>query len=157
MGYAPYFVLGHYLAKYDIPKNKRIIIYVLGIIGTISTIFFDALLTHRYGRPSEIFGFYNTVNVLFETIGLFVFGKYVLSKINLNDKSKKILFTLSKLTFGVYLCQPMVSNLLKSFNIVIASFDVIPGFIIVFILTTVLSFVVSYILNKIPFLNKYIV
>ncbi len=76
LGYASYFVLGYYLNKVDLSKAGRIIIYILGIIGSIATIFLDLIVALRTQKCySMYYGDFN-VNILLESMAVFTWFKH---------------------------------------------------------------------------------
>lgn len=155
LGYASYFVLGYYINKIILSKRQRLMIYVIGVIGFITTIGLDllvALKTQTY--CGNYYGNF-TVNVFFEALAVFTWFKH--RNYN-NNRINVFIQKLSKYSFGAYLIHALVIEQLNlqvglntlSFNSVFAVFFI--G-IIVFII----SFSVSALLNQIPIIKKYMV
>jgi len=98
-----------------------------------------------------------SVNVLLMAIAVFVFAKQHLNKSFKNEKTKNRLSYLSKCTFGVYLVHPLIIDCLDELygfiNLSISPILLVP-------LTTFIVFICSMIisasLNKIPFVQKWL-
>lgn len=158
LGYVFYFVLGYYLATYDISVNTQRIIYTYGPISYVVTVVLSKWHSNQIGKASSYFYSDMSINVLLMTVCVFVFGKYVLSKINLSDKTLKIVLHLSKCSFGIYLVHVLIMDQLnKRLNFNTMSYSPILSVILVTTVVFILAYAVSAILNRIPVLKKYIV
>ena len=155
MGYAGYFVLGYYLDKAELSKQKRVVIYVLGLFGFMFTITADLAAALKIGKPcSHYYGNFN-VNVMSESAAVFIFFRYREYK---NLKLNTFMQKLSKYSFGAFLIHPFVLERLDSmFGINTLSFDPVLSVTGIAAIVFIVSFIVSWILNHIPFVNKYIV
>lgn len=151
-GYAGYFILGYYLNNKDLTKYQRRIIYILGIVGFVLTIVLTYMNAIKLQKPNENYYDFFSVNVLLESIAVFVFFKYRKFKAN------NLIAELSKNSYGVYLVHALIMEILSlhfgintfSYNAVIA----VPGIGMIVFIT---SHLISLILNHIPYINKYIV
>lgn len=153
-GFATYFILGFYLNKTEINKKNRMIIYALGIIGLALTILLNLLASKNADKSSEAFYSTTSVNVLLMAIAVFVWFKY---NANGNDKLNKIIIKLSKYSFGAFLVHIFILKVLHSFGIQSTSFHPVLSVPTITIATTIASYLISLILNKIPVIKKYIV
>ncbi|MCM1143579.1 MAG: acyltransferase [Blautia sp.] len=155
MGYAAYFVLGYYLNKIDISKKQRMIIYLLGLAGFILTITLSLSITLKTQQPcGQYYGNF-TVNVLMESIAVFVWFKY-----RKYDKARlyPIMAKLLKYSFGAYLVHALIIELLNDlFGLNTFSFNAAVSVIIIGVIVFVISFAISAVLNHIPILKKYVV
>jgi len=157
-GYIIYFVLGYYLSKTDISKQIRYIIYVLSILGFAITILGSSLISVRTNEPNSTLYGYFTLNVLMESLGLFVFFKYNVVSIKISGKMQIIITKLSNYSFGAYLVHAMVIEQLNNiFGLNTLSFNPILSVFAITFIVFVVSFLVSYICNHIVLLKKYIV
>lgn len=158
LGFICYFVLGYYLSKLEIPKKFRLIIYLLGIIGFVFTIGATSFISIYTNEPQETFYGSFTINVLFESLGVLVFLKYIVGSIHVSEKTRNIVLKLSKYSFGAYLIHALVIEQLNNIlRINIGMFNPILSILIITIIVFCFSFTISCICNHIPFLNKYIV
>ena len=152
MGFSSYFILGYYLNNKDLNKKQRIIIYILGLLGFLATILLNSIVSIKTQKPC--LNYYNnfSVNVLFESIAVFTFFKY--RKL----KQHNIILKLSKYSFGAYLVHVLIIEQLKlRFGLTTLSFNPILSVISIVTIVFVISYVISTVLNHIPFLKKYIV
>ena len=157
LGYSGYYVLGYYLHKTNINKKIECILYILGILGLIATALLSALASIYKNMPVASFYEFISVNVLFTSIAIFIFGKHHLNKKLDDKKTKKLVFS-SKCTLGIYLIHPLLLSLLDAvFNFNTLSFNPVLSVPIIWLLIFATSTLLSIILNKIPFINKWIV
>lgn len=157
-GYAFYYLLGYYLnQKKEIKMGK---VYLVGGIGFLSTFLFTALFSMMKNKPNELFYEYFSVNVLFESIFIFLMVRkiFVMNGKKTEEKVGNFLKKLSKYSFGAYLVHVLILNNLRGmFKLHTLTFHPVFAVLLVWILVTVLSFLVSALLNRIPKLNQYIV
>lgn len=158
LSYSGYFVIGYYLNKTDFNKNSRHVIYLMGITALLATMCFSYFFSVNKNAPDNTFYNNFSLNILLQAVAVFVFAKYHLSPNNLSSKSSKALSFVSKCTFGVYLVHPLFISLINNYFHINAIFInpviTVPVFTLV---TFVLSFTISTLLNKIPFVKKYFV
>ncbi len=154
--YSFYFLLGHYIynKKFSIFEKKTI--YCLGILG----FFFTVILTFYYskylGKFSDKFYSNFSLNVFFESTAVFIFAKYKLSKIKF--KNTNLIAKLSKYSFGIYLSHVLIINILNDyFGLNTQSFKAIFSVPLITCIVFLISLLISFVLNKIPILKKYVV
>ncbi|MBR5329807.1 MAG: acyltransferase family protein [Firmicutes bacterium] len=156
--YVLYFVLGYALHKFEIGKNLRKAIYLLGLLGFAATVLLTVWLSYDAGVGVSSYYLAETINVLLMATALFTWAKYSKRTSRLQEHHIPKLAFLSKCTLGVYLIHPLIlAKLYLWFSISTVSFQPILGMIIVTAIVTVVSFLLSAILNKIPWIKKYIV
>lgn len=154
--YIGYFVLGYFLNKeISLSINQRKLIYSIGCVSLIVIMVGTYVLCRFTGNRSEYFYDYlNIFNVLV-SIALFVFFRYdvhVCYKGRLSVKMKKLISLLSFSSLGVYLIHVYVLIIISKF-ITYLSFDALYAIPIIWLTTTVISFIISFILSKIPVIN----
>ncbi len=154
-GYVFFFVLGYYLYKFSLPKWANTVLIVSGFLGCVLSIVLTIVTKNQSDAPYYYSHFFLPVTL--ECIAVFLVGKIFISKINFSEKSEKIIFKLSKYSFGVYLVHDLVLTVIRPFVT-----DYLGGLPVVAILvatavTTIISFAISVVINKIPVLNKYVV
>ena len=151
MGYVGYFIGGYYLSIVDINKSSRYVIYSLGILGFLATIGLDAVLSANLQYPTSNYQNAFNINVLFESIAVFVWFRYHnfrMHRLNL------MMLKLAKYSFGAYLLHVAVIGRLDLTAWISHSMVYIP---IAGVITFFISYVMSAVLNQIPILKKYIV
>lgn len=153
-GFAVYFILGFYLNKTDINKKHRMIIYILGVIGFVLTILLNLLASKNAGKSSEAFYSATSVNVLLMSVAVFVWFRYNAKG---NNKLNKIIIKLSKYSFGAFLVHIFILKVLHTFGIQSTSFHPVLSVPAITLFTTIVSYLISLVLNKIPVIKKYMV
>lgn len=155
-GYIGYYVLGYYLNKYDLSKKKKIICIFLGIVSIISTVILNMWKSKMLNKP--ISNFFNEFypNIVFYSVFIFIVVKEVCSKINFKDKAKKIIGTIGKNIFGIYLVHMLVKDFFDVFNINALMGNAYISIPIVLLLTFIGSLTITYIISKIPIIKRII-
>lgn len=154
MGFVYIFVLGYYLSETEFTKKQRNLIYILGVIGFLSTVLLNAFAGWKSNEISKNYLYTFTINVLLESIGVFVWFRY--RKFNC-EKLNAFVSKLSQYSFGAYLVHILIMSALRFYGFDSGSFNPLFCVPALSAVTIVLSFAVSFLLNKIPFLNKWIV
>ena len=154
-GYAFYFMLGYYINKTDFAKTKRLLIYLLGLLGTAFITVMTILVSKSANEP--ILAYYDnfTVGVLLQSLAVFVFVKYDLPK---PLKLSSLVFEISKCSFGAYLVHCLIIDRLdKWLSVNTLSFNPLVSVPLLSLLVFAVSLIISAIIGKIPFLKKFIV
>ena len=150
-GFTAYFLLGYFLNNAQISPRAEYLIYIAGIAGFAATVLMSLHVSLLIGKPS---GFYNdhNVNVMFESISVFVFFK---EKFN---RPSRIIRALSQYSFGAYLVHVAVIGLIiNKLGLNTLAFTPAISIPVISVIVFVISFAISAALNHIPFINKYIV
>lgn len=156
LGYSGYFLLGHYLNTYEFSKKYEKTIYILGTISLIFTIVATYFFSVYKGYASEAFYNYLIINTLLVAVAIFTLFKNRISKIKTSNKFNNIVIKISKLTFGVYLVHDFFIIFFSMLEIN-SSIPLSLATPIIAIIIFILSLICSYIISKIPILNKYII
>ncbi len=155
--YVFYFVWGYYLNRIRLDRKARRIIYTAGIIGFLATILLTAGVSVWKGEALETFYGYFTINVMLQSMLIFVLVKQRFEAISVSEKKKKFVRTLSEYSFGAYLVHALVIEALNLFGIHSLAFSPVLAVPVISVLVFVLSYLISALIHKIPFLKKYIV
>ena len=78
--YIGFVLVGYFLAKFELSKRWRMLVYGLGIVGAIETIVRTNALTSAQGQFTSYSFSYSSPNVIAMSIALFVFVKYWINK-----------------------------------------------------------------------------
>lgn len=156
-GFSGYFVLGYVLSTKELSKKIRITSYVLGTAGFAATVALTYVYSKRNGVRCDYFYETLSVNSFCMASGIFVFAKYHMPELK-NGVVRKCLLLLSECTFGIYLSHLLVMELLKTeiglHTLKINPIISVPGLTgVIFII----CFVISFVLNRIPVIKKYLV
>ena len=154
LGYTFYFVLGYWLSKTTLSRKAETVFLVLGAAGFIATILGNYAVSVWKGQSGEYIFENNMVNVALQAVGVFVLFKKLFG----SKKAGKLLPSLSKYSFGAYLLHAgVISTVDKFFHLNADSFNPFLSIPLVFLLTCILSFALSALLNHIPVIKKYLV
>ena len=154
LGYVFYFVLGYFLNNVEMSKKQRRYVYLLGAVGFLLTIVLDLAVALKTQTCCQNYYSYFSINVMLESIAVFIAFKYAKFK---NDKVYRIMTILSKYSFGAYLVHVLVIELLSKKGLNTLSFNPIVSVPIIGIVVFVISYLISAVCNKIPKINQYIV
>lgn len=150
--YIFYFILGYYLNTFEITKKKKNIIYSLGIVALIFTIFATLHRSITIGYHAQEYLDYLSFNICIYSAAVFLLFKNIFNK----KTSNKIIYKFAQIYFGIYLIHGLILGIL----IKLGSLDLnIPITLIVIIntLTTYsISILISFIISKIPIIRKLI-
>ncbi|MBR2877391.1 MAG: acyltransferase family protein [Clostridia bacterium] len=153
-GYVFYFVLGYFLSKTEFSKDKRIKIYIGGLCGFLLTVLLTALASVKAGSAVETYYLNFNVNVFLEAVAVFVLFKQMKLK---NNKLNKAVTAFSQYSFGAYLVHIFVISALIVVGINTSICNAVLSVPIVSLIVIIASFIISFVLNKIPFINKWLV
>lgn len=159
LGYSGYFVLGHYLTKYETPKKFRIAIYILGASAiAVSAVIARYKVLGGIDRETDdsIYSYLLPTTAL-TAAAVFLIFKYGVSKIKFGTKSARFISGLAKLSFGIYLSHVFVNIFFYSVGVRMADYPVLLYVPIMAVITFAISAFVTFVISKIPVLNKYII
>ena len=156
-GYVCYFVAGYWLHKVEIKKYLRYLIYLFGIGGFAATIFITMIVSRTNNEFYPNYQDYFTMNVMFESISMFVFAKYELSRIRIGERAKRFIVKLSILSFGAYLVHAFVIEKMDLLGIDSLSYNPAISVPIITVAVFAVSMIVSLVISYIPVLKKYII
>jgi len=149
-----YFMLGYYLSKVNLRNvNLRgLLILLIVLFGT--SIKVNELYAVFYNESSGLlYGYYNCFTCA-EGIIVFLLIRKALQNIKLNN----IWVVLSKCSLGIYLIHPfIIEHLYFNFGFNINFCNPAISILILTLLVFLVSFILIFILHKIPILNKILV
>jgi surface polysaccharide O-acyltransferase-like enzyme len=156
-GFIGYVVLGYFLIKYKNDKyikflySIRYVIFIISFIITFAGTYYLSLRKESY---QEVFHNNLSINVIMLSVAIF------LIIINWKETNSNILnqfiCQISKYSFGIYLIHPFVLYFLPNLGI---TYLLIHPILYVVLATTIvlsISFLISYLINKIPYLRRII-
>lgn len=156
-GYTVYFILGHYLNRYEIQKKYRIFIYILATASIVLTIG-GSSWHYLSGKPGEPYFFnYLSPNIFVCSIATFLVFKYGVSKIRFSEKAKIFIVKLSSLTFGIYLSHLVFVKVFNKTPITVENIHPLISVPLLTLLIFILGAIVTWVINKIPVFKKYII
>lgn len=155
--YVGYFVLGHYLGTYEIPKKLEKWTYLSGSILILVAVYLCQWQSIRTGKATQSFYENYTIANFLWSAAVFLFCKNYLSKIQWKDKMEKVICHLGKCTFGIYLLHALYRDIFYRMGIDSMSFNTAFAIPFVALLILLCSWLTVVIIRKIPFLGKWIV
>jgi len=117
-GYTTYYVLGYYLSKLEIKRDRtKFLIYCMGIICLFGTCVIKLITCYKYYDNITDYGDYNAFNVTLSAVGIFIFHKYfindLLNKLLKYKIFKTSILTLSNLSLGCYVIHMLYYDLFQ--------------------------------------------
>lgn len=152
-----YFLGGYYFHTYPPKKNIRRLIYVLAVVGAVFSVVITQAACIRLEKFTDTFMGPLMPLILAMSLGMFLFIKTRAEQHTFSLKSTKAITLISSLSFGIYLTHILFDTFFYKF---IIPYIPVSGVILVpigVIFVSIFSFTASFILNKIPIINKYIV
>lgn len=156
-GYVGVFILGYFVNNIKLSQKQRTIIYIGGAIGFITTFIGTVFVSTRLSKPAGYFFDYLTINVMLESVAVFVFFKHLFEKIKISERINSFVAKLSKYSFGIYLCHILVLKVTAKIGLTAVSFNPIFAVPVTALFVFTVSCIISAIIHKIPILKKYIV
>lgn len=155
-GYAFYFLTGYFLNKAELTRKCRVILYILGAAGLLVTYALTTMDFFRTGTPSDTYHYNFSIGVVFSAVATFVLFKNIIRAPE--SGGGKFIRMLSKYSFGAYLIHALIiEQIALRLGLNALTFSPVLSVPVIAIITFVLSFAISALLNRIPFINKYIV
>ena len=156
MGFTGYFVLGHFLHTTNFSSHIKKLLYILGILSFLCVIVLTSWFSHFLNWPNMSFYDYMFPLTLLEASAIFVFASDKLNKIP--RKYINYILSLSKLTFGIYLIHILIRSIANDFfglnsSICNAMISIPCLSILIFIVSGILT----WILSKIPIVNRFFI
>ena len=154
MGYTFYFVFGYELSRIKFSKKTRVIIYILGLLGSLFTVATSIVISIK--RQNATATYYNNqmVNIFFEALAIFELYKNIQFK---EKRFNKLIVILSKWSFGAYLVHILILDQLTKHGLNTLSFNSAIATPVITSIVFIGSFAISGIIHFIPIARKYIV
>lgn len=146
-GYITYYLVGWYIVHVGIKQKHLKFIYFIGLLSLMFIVFY-VQFTGNYKNAYENIG----VPVFVYSISIFIALNNI--KFNLKEKTMKIIGSLSKLTFGVYIVHALVLDLFK--NLFPYNKYCILYIFVCFVTVSFVSFTCAYVISKISLIKKLI-
>ena len=158
LGFTVYYMMGYHLSNITLSKKATAMIYILGVIGFVSTIICTLFISVKLDKPISVFYDNHSVNVFMEAVAVFVLVKNIADKKKISKKAADVLSSLSKYSFGAYLVHAFILSVLSKFlHLNSLSFNPLLSVPLTAVITFIVSFGISAVLNHIPVVKKYLV
>ena len=131
------------------------VIYILGALGAFAAVWGTRALSLRAGGLDDTLYGYFAPNVVCFAVAVFVLFRYVLG-VSEERSRRQSLNTAARVSFGMYLVHDLFLMLLRHFGITTLSFA--PALAVPVLAAAVFfaSFLVSWLLSKLPFLGRWL-
>ncbi|GMO56679.1 MAG: acyltransferase family protein [Treponemataceae bacterium] len=157
-GYVGYYIAGYYFANYKMPKKAEYILYALGVLSAVFTIWGTSFISVKTNNLNQTLLLPITPHIMLETFAVFVFFKNIFHKIALPVFFNKIITNMGKCSFGIYLIHVFMITFVNSFfGICWYTFNPIISVPIICVLVFLLSYLVTFIISKVPILKRYVI
>jgi len=160
-GYVGYLVIGHVLGKIKINKKILMLSFLVAFLSFLVTIIATYFFTAQNGGIFyDYFYEYLSPNIILMSVAVFILLKYISEEFSVfeNYTVRKVIQTLSSASLGTYLVHTMVIFVLQKgdlgFTLSPFSTAAIYSVPLTAITTFFLSFLIIFVLQKIPLLNK---
>ncbi len=155
LGYVGYYVAGYYLKNYTLGRLAEFLIYILGILGAVATVWGTIVLSVRAGSLNAVLLEYSAPNVALMSVAVFVLFRYVLG-VSEERSRRQRLGGVARITFGIYLVHDLFIILLRNFGISTLSFNPILSVPVLSAGVFLCAFAVAWLISKIPLLGRYL-
>lgn len=152
-----YFVLGYFLYRNRerVSAGKAFLLYFVSALLIIAV---NTACAFRSGAHSTVGDGYLTLWVVLSSAGMFAFLLQIFSEWNPGEKLAAGLRNLSAHTFGIYLVHTLfIEQVFRRFGLTQDKFPVLVSMVLFSVLTFALSYVVVWVIKKIPVLGRWIV
>lgn len=155
MGYVGYYAAGYYLKEYTISRLAEALVYVLGVLGAVVTVWGTAVLSARAGGLVDILYGYFSPNVCAFSVAVVVLFRYVLG-VSEERSRRPRLGGVARISFGIYLVHDLFIMILRSLGITTLSCAPVASVPVLAAVVFLCSFAVAWLLSKIPFLGRWL-
>lgn len=155
MGYVGFYVAGYYLREYTISRLAEAIIYVLGVLGAIITVWGTSVLSHTAGATVDVLYSYFSPNVVAFSVAVVVLFRYVLG-VSEERSRRQRLSGVARISFGIYLVHDLFLMLLRHVGLTTLSFSPVASVPLLAALVFLCAFAVAWLLSRIPFVGRYL-
>jgi surface polysaccharide O-acyltransferase-like enzyme len=157
-----YFVLGHYMNKYTLKRWTNNLVYFLGVIGLLVTIWGTAFSSITKGSVYTLYLEGMTPNVAAMAAALFLLVKNLSFREHPGreasiDVKTKIISYISRGSFCIYLVHIAFIDLLRGLHLTFPEANTLIMIPMLVIVVFMLSVGAYFILSKVPVVKKYLI
>lgn len=95
-------------------------------------------------------------NIVFMSMGVFLFFTDVVSKHKFSNKFKRVITSLSGLTYGIYLIHVLILKVLHNMGVSLSFCAKSVSILIVSLITFIFAAIIVYLMKKVPLVGKYL-
>lgn len=149
--YTGFYILGYYLSKHNtFTALQGLSMYLVGTAITIGGMYYYAI---KENRLNEMFYSYQSLNVMLQSIGVYV----LVFKTDIkNIVLKKSVNLLSAHSFTIYLIHALLLTVMVKRGLTWNFINPVIGIVTSTIVCLLLSLLISIVIKKIPFIRRYL-
>lgn len=155
LGYVGYYVAGYYLKNFTLNRLAEFIIYILGLLGAVATVWGSYTLSLHHGSFSDVLLEYYTPNVACMSVAVFVLFRYVLA-LSEERSRRQHSIRAARISFGIFLAHDFFIMLLRHFDISTLSFHPILSVPVLSAGVFLCAFAVAWLISKIPLIGRFL-
>lgn len=155
LGYVGFYVAGYYLKEYTLGRLAEAVIYVLGVLGAVATVWGTRVLSLRSGGLDDTLYGYFSPNVVCFAVAVVVLFRYVLGVSDERSRRQR-LGGVARIAFGVYLVHDLFLMLLRHFGVTTLSFAPVASVPVLAAGVFLCSLAVAWLISKIPFVGRWL-
>lgn len=156
LGYVGYYVAGYYLREYTISRLTEAIVYVLGVLGAVVTVWGTRVLSLRAGALVGDLYDHLSPNIVFFSVAVVVLFRYVLGVSDERSRRQR-LAGVARLSFGIYLVHDLFIQLFAHLGITTLTFHPALSVPLLTAAVFLLSFALVWLIYHIPFLGRWLI
>lgn len=157
LGCSVYFVLGHFLASGRLSRRAEMALIVLGGLSLVGTIALTAFLSVRGGMWNSVWYGNLMPGTALTAAAVFMAFKRWAGGGAASGRTAAIRTRAAQLVFGVYLVHDFFIEALRAVGITASSFALAAAIPLVSVLVMGLSYIVVWLLSRIPVINRYLI
>lgn len=151
-----YFILGGYLGRHRLSKQKKHTIYIISVITLIISCVATYKVEFLYNRTVDIVADIGSINNLLASISIFIFMTELkfekLKEINL---FKKLIKILTEINFGVFLLHPIFIDLLLE-KMMTYNQSIVVTMLTYTLIIYIITSITVYLIKRIPVLKQIV-
>lgn len=152
--YIIYYLIGYYVSIISTEKYKKYISYIFAFMSLILIILSIVYSFTKIEMFTHLWGYTSPLIIIWSTCMFIIFKD---KKWNISERLKRIIFSISNNSFGIYIIHPLFINIVyKVLKLTPSKFGGVITVPIFLLLFTVLSYIATFILKKVKFVRKYI-
>lgn len=155
-GYMGYFILGHYLTRWQIPLKFRRLLYLTVPFSLFCNVFLSAFLSRKRGEASgDLFDSFSIFTFLI-TAALFLSVTEGLRGKRFSAGAERVIREVSRNTLGIYVMHVGVIEILGKNGIHSMTLPIAAGIPLLAVFCFLFCGLLSALLRRIPLVGKYI-
>lgn len=156
LNWGGYIILGHYLYTYDLKKKANTILIAFGFLTLVISAVGNIVITKFTNANFEYLSMPEGISTCITATAIFLLFKSIFNK-DYSENMRKCVSNISSNTFGIYLVHVLINTLV--FRIIKFPLNFINPIVSIPVYVVgifVVSYIIVFILRKIPFIKKVV-